>query len=350
MVQDYGGGPFKTAESPIHDRPYLVPAAAEEGVTSYAYCDATLIGSISVLAGGPKLPVTTKPILLVHGWYKDPFSPYTTWQAMTEALTGKDPTDPADYTIIYNPSYPGNPNYALRRCEGAGRVVLISNYTRDSSQPTNLDIRTYAYALQDDVALATSNEASTQIDIIAHSMGGLVVRSYVEAADFSAPPHPTAYQDDIRKLITMGTPHQGSFLADIWPDLVGWISLNQMEHGSDFLNELNVGTTGATLNVEYSSIAGNYYSCPPSPFFAPALAICILSGGQENDGATAVPDTELAYQAGVADSPAARWWILDLDHTALRGSPGEICYSATAIKVILAGWTYQDWLNEGRPT
>jgi pimeloyl-ACP methyl ester carboxylesterase len=350
MVQDYGGGPFKTGESPIHDRPYLVPTDAIEGVTSYVYCGATIIGSISELAGGPKLPVTTKPILLVHGWYKDPFDPYTTWQAMTQALTGKDPTDPADYTVIYNPAHPGDPDYALRRCKGEGRVVFISNYTRDSSQGTAGDIREYAYELQSDIALAASNESQNQIDVVAHSMGGLIARAYTESEDLSDPPWPTVYANDVRKLITLGTPHQGSCLADIWPDLLGWTCLEQMEHGSEFLTELNAGTTGAALNVEYSSIAGNYYKCCDIPKFLPALIICLLGWGTENDGATDVLETKLASQAGIQEIPASRWWILDLDHTHLRGEPGEVCHSATAVKVILAGWSYQDWLAEGRPT
>ncbi|MDD5031645.1 MAG: hypothetical protein PHR36_01205, partial [Patescibacteria group bacterium] len=40
-----------------------------------------------------------------------------------------------------------------------------------------------------------------KVDIIAHSMGGLVARSYIEGSD---------YQDDIDQVIFLGTPHQGS--------------------------------------------------------------------------------------------------------------------------------------------
>ena len=104
------------------------------------------------------------------------------------------------------------------------------------------------------------------------------------------------------------------------------------------------------LGVEYSSIAGDYYGCPPSPFFAAAAILCLLSGGEHNDGAIIVQETKLASQAGQEEIPASRWWILDLDHSHLRGEPDEICHSATAVKVILAGWSYQDWLGEGRPT
>ena len=40
-----------------------------------------------------------------------------------------------------------------------------------------------------------------QVDIVAHSMGGLVARSYIQGDD---------YQQDVRKLIMVGTPNQGS--------------------------------------------------------------------------------------------------------------------------------------------
>lgn len=354
MVQDYGGGPWKTEESEVHGHAYLVPEAAKEGVTSIVYSGATIVGSASVLVKGPLspdgIPPSPLPILLVHGWYKDPFDPYVAWKAMTLALTGKDPTDSDDYTTVYSPAHPGDPNYALRRCEGQGRVVFVSNYTRDSSQGTSLNIRGYAYALEHDVDLAKDNEGEDEVDVVAHSMGGLVARAYVEDEDFSNNGPPTVYHDDVRKLIMLGTPNQGSYLADIWSDLIGWKSLEQMEHGSDFLTELNAGTTGAALGVEYSSIAGDYYSCPPSPFFLPALVICIMSSSDDNDGATAVLDTKLDKQAGEPEIPASRWWILDIDHSHLRGEPGEVCYSATAVKLILAGWTYQDWMSEGRPT
>ncbi|MEI8104167.1 MAG: alpha/beta hydrolase, partial [Candidatus Moraniibacteriota bacterium] len=41
----------------------------------------------------------------------------------------------------------------------------------------------------------------TKVDVVAHSMGGLVVRSYIEG---------NGYHDDIDQLITLGAPHHGS--------------------------------------------------------------------------------------------------------------------------------------------
>lgn len=46
--------------------------------------------------------------------------------------------------------------------------------------------------------------SSTQVDIVAHSMGGLVSRAYIQGDD---------YDDDVRKLAMVGTPNQGSAMS-----------------------------------------------------------------------------------------------------------------------------------------
>ena len=61
-----------------------------------------------------------------------------------------------------------------------------------------------------------SNIAVTQVDIVAHSMGGLIARS--RAARETAPGQykrlVNYFKGDFHKLITIGTPHQGTPLAD----------------------------------------------------------------------------------------------------------------------------------------
>lgn len=53
------------------------------------------------------------------------------------------------------------------------------------------------------------HNGSAEISIVAHSMGGLISRYYLESGDFSTRPGMKA----VRQLITLGTPHRGSPIA-----------------------------------------------------------------------------------------------------------------------------------------
>ncbi|SIN87409.1 triacylglycerol lipase [Salinivibrio sp. ES.052] len=52
--------------------------------------------------------------------------------------------------------------------------------------------------------------------LIGHSMGGLIIRRYLEGKAASAQP-----TDNVKAVITLGTPHQGAKLAQLFGDL-GW--------------------------------------------------------------------------------------------------------------------------------
>ncbi len=57
---------------------------------------------------------------------------------------------------------------------------------------------------------------TARVDIVAHSMGGLLSRLYIVGDGHSLPPH----SDKVRKLITLATPHGGSPVADWYTDLM----------------------------------------------------------------------------------------------------------------------------------
>ncbi|MEN3331945.1 MAG: hypothetical protein V7641_1310 [Blastocatellia bacterium] len=56
---------------------------------------------------------------------------------------------------------------------------------------------------------AVTQNSATEISLIAHSMGGLISRFYLESGDFNGRPGYSAVQ----RLLTLGTPHRGSPLA-----------------------------------------------------------------------------------------------------------------------------------------
>lgn len=64
--------------------------------------------------------------------------------------------------------------------------------------------KTTALYLQDKIEDTIRKTGVSRVDVVAHSMGGLVARSYVEELEGAQ------YADTIDQLITLGTPHRGS--------------------------------------------------------------------------------------------------------------------------------------------
>jgi triacylglycerol esterase/lipase EstA (alpha/beta hydrolase family) len=68
------------------------------------------------------------------------------------------------------------------------------------------------------------------VAVVAHSMGGLVARAYLRGWGGAK----------VRRVITLGTPHQGSVLAHVFPGR----SLAEMRPGNRWLEELGRATAG----------------------------------------------------------------------------------------------------------
>jgi uncharacterized protein (TIGR03437 family) len=83
--------------------------------------------------------------------------------------------------------------------------------------------------------------AVPQVDVIAHSMGGLIVRSYLSGKQPASGVFSPPLAPKIRKAVFLATPHFGSFQADA--PLAGIVfgqgnQINQMKRGSQFLWDL----------------------------------------------------------------------------------------------------------------
>lgn len=95
--------------------------------------------------------------------------------------------------------------------------------------------------LSDAIDTVKQTTGQDKVLILAHSMGGLVTRAYVQGmAIDKAENLPTYYGDDISKILFAGTPHHGSVSAVI-PALAASPSGAQMLPGpyNSFLNNLN---------------------------------------------------------------------------------------------------------------
>lgn len=75
-----------------------------------------------------------------------------------------------------------------------------------------------------------------EIDIIAHSMGGLVARQYIQSLGGDG---------RVRNLITLGTPHQGTNLSRVFP----LKHLRELSPKSHFISKLNAQPIPKTTQV-----------------------------------------------------------------------------------------------------
>jgi len=92
------------------------------------------------------------------------------------------------------------------------KALILSNYYHDKDffwgfydwrQSCDDSAKEY---LEKIIENAQIKSGHSQVHIVAHSMGGLVARSYIQGADF---------RDDVDRLVTAGTPHLGA--SDVYP-------------------------------------------------------------------------------------------------------------------------------------
>jgi triacylglycerol esterase/lipase EstA (alpha/beta hydrolase family) len=106
-----------------------------------------------------------------------------------------------------------------------------------------------------------AREDAPKVDIVAHSLGGVVARYYVERL---------GGDERVHRLVTIATPHRGTEMARL--GLVP--SAREMRAGSDFLVEL--GLPEAALKVRYTSIWSR-----ADAIVVPAEAASIAPAGED---------------------------------------------------------------------
>lgn len=146
-----------------------------------------------------------------------------------------------------------------------------------------------AEVLADAIAKLKAATGQEKVDIVAHSMGGLVARYYLEG--FSLTP----YRGDVRRFVMIGTPNGGvdvtfrhpdksDFVSTLMPVPSGWI-YNYWMGGDVYQDSINSGKYDGTLEMSarwdgvypfasdektrVSYFGGSYYGFIPTwPFWA----------------------------------------------------------------------------------
>ncbi len=164
------------------------------------------------------------PVVLVHGFTGDA----STWQVLDYRLTDQK------YHTIREEYYYGD------------QTIEAQAWALDTHITDRL------------ILFLAKGIKADKVDVIAHSMGGLISRYYVNNASY--------YNNNVRKLIMVGTPNHGCTWVDkqlgiFQSKLIKHHELAalQLAHDSSFMYQLNKGeATGAHLNpkVQYGLLYG----------------------------------------------------------------------------------------------
>ena len=119
--------------------------------------------------------------------------------------------------------------------------------------PQNLDNRKNAYIVGKSVNTIFNNHDNYTVNIIAHSMGGLAVRGYLEDMAIDPSGNEYLFNDDVYKVVFIGSPMQGSFFANIINDNTD-VRLYNHPLCIDLIDDLSLyGKTAATYDMAIGS-------------------------------------------------------------------------------------------------
>lgn len=154
-----------------------------------------------------------------------------------------------------------------KRLVDDGFTVLSFNLGSLNSR----DIRGSAFLIGQKVERLLQQAECEEIDIIGHSMGGLIGLYYIKKL---------GGHRFVRRLITMGTPARGTWAALAGVALLGVFSTSswQLLPKSRFLDELSQGAIPQGVQV-FSIVAARDRICPPSSTYVPGAERIVVPMG-----------------------------------------------------------------------
>jgi pimeloyl-ACP methyl ester carboxylesterase len=238
------------------------------------------------------LKVAPKPLVLVHGLWSN----WRTWESWQNILTTSHSYDWKAYPVGQNPQHG-----RMSTGEEMGNLGPTGTIAENADQLA----RYIEYAQRD--------RNAWHVDLVAHSMGGLISRRYIHAAM-------PIYRDgkpQIAHLVMLGTPNMGSRCADLISaplEFAGRKMEALRELRPSVVAEFN-GVTTERKGVEFSILAGN-----PLPNGCYSFTA--------NDGVVTVPSATWA----IAD--AVQQAVL---HTSMTGTEGFSSFVKPRVAIGPAG-------------
>ena len=174
------------------------------------------------------------PAILLNGWQV--------------SLTGSCPVSPDSSSTF------GDLETTLT-AGGASQVIFFDNCVEDPKGK----IEDLGNRLGDVIQMVMTNSGASQVDLVAHSMGGLISRAYLSGVQVNGDVLPPA-DPHVRKLVAIATPNFGSYTAANYKTLLATDpQALQMIPGSNFLWNLDTWNqfSDDLRDVDVLALAGN---------------------------------------------------------------------------------------------
>ncbi len=173
-----------------------------------------------------------KPIYLVHGHAAGAATDCAMWKTLREAFTAWGNTGPLKTVAFYHGDKHCNTNIAVSGSHAKRHRATVRAAHAHGSHTSDAPIAHLAYHLAWNIYDRYSKRGQA-VDVVAHSMGGLMIRYAVAATqrhEFDFPPYLL-----VEDVVTMGAPHGG--LRGFIPDDIS-AEVTEMAPGSKLLRGL----------------------------------------------------------------------------------------------------------------
>jgi pimeloyl-ACP methyl ester carboxylesterase len=198
------------------------------------------------------ITVLPKPVVLVHGWNSDA----STWGEMKNLLRAQNP-DWHGYAVGDNSTW---------------------SPAMDTDPVSGASIDENAFTLGKYIESLRAHLGAQHVDIVGHSMGGLISRDYI-AKLMPGAPQPPGNRPIVSHLLMLGTPNMGSPCAEPMSTLFGQFgsATPTFQLRPDYIRDVFDKTVTDQHGVPFSVMAGYGYGLLCNPAVAGDMVVAVTS-------------------------------------------------------------------------